>query len=159
MNGFLYFILNRLSPKTIIALVYIVRLFSLNKMKVSHFYIAFFSLFLLSQSRNAIKNWYSKRFDHSKCPSFNCLHLTFDDIWHPHNVQITLPLRPLQGGCSYLKPPFHWTANLLRSWRSSIFSKIIPNRCGSVDSHMIWGLDASSTLPIRFYYAATTIPL
>ena len=27
-------------------------------------------------------------------------------------------------------PPFHWTAIPLRSWRSRIFSKIIPNRRG-----------------------------
>ena len=35
-------------------------------------------------------------------------------------------------------------------------SKIIPNRRGSVDSHTIWGLDASSTL---FYYASVTLLL
>ena len=48
-------------------------------------------------------------------------------------------------------PPFHWTAILLRSWRSRIFSKIIPNRRGSVDCH--------TTLPVRFHYASTTLPL
>ena len=58
-----------------------------------------------------------------------------------------------------LKTPFHWTAIRLRSWRSRIFSKIIPNRIRSVDSHTIWGLDASSTLPLRFYYASATLPL
>ena len=58
-----------------------------------------------------------------------------------------------------LKPPFHWTAIPLRSWRSRIFSKIIPNRRGSVASHTIWGLDASSTLPLRFYYASATLLL
>ena len=46
-------------------------------------------------------------------------------------------------------PRFHWTAIPLRSWRSRIFSKIIPNRRGSVDSH---------TLPVRFQYASTTLP-
>ena len=56
-------------------------------------------------------------------------------------------------------PPFHWTAIPLRSWRSRIFSKIIPNRRGSVDRHTIWGLDASSTLPVRFYYASVTLLL
>ena len=61
---------------------------------------------------------------------------------------------------SVLKPPpFHWMAFPLRSWRSRIFSKIIPNRCGSIDCHMIWGLDASSTLPVRFYYASVTLLL
>ena len=52
--------------------------------------------------------------------------------------------------------PFHWTAILLRSWRTRSFSKIIPNRRGSVDNHTIWGLGASSTLPLRFYYASAT---
>ena len=55
-----------------------------------------------------------------------------------------------------LKPPFHWTVIPLRSWRSRIFSKIIANRRGSVDSHTIWGLDASSTLPLRCCYDPTT---
>ena len=54
---------------------------------------------------------------------------------------------------------FHWTVIPLRSWRSRIFSKIIPNRRGSVDSHTIWGLDASSTFPLRFYYASVTLLL
>ena len=53
-------------------------------------------------------------------------------------------------------PPFHWTAIPLRSWRNRIFSKIIPNRRGSVDNHTIWGLDTSSTLPLRFCYDPTT---
>ena len=53
-------------------------------------------------------------------------------------------------------PPFHWTAIPLRSWRSRIVSNIIPNRRGSVDSHTIWGLDASTTLLLRFRYAAAT---
>ena len=57
------------------------------------------------------------------------------------------------------KPPFHWTAIPLRSWRSRIFSKIIPNRRGSVGSHMICGFDASSTLPLRFHYASATLLL
>ena len=39
------------------------------------------------------------------------------------------------------------------------FSKSIPNRRGSVDSHTIWGLYASSTLPLRFYYASVTLLL
>ena len=52
--------------------------------------------------------------------------------------------------------PFHWTAIPLRSWRSKIFTKIILNRRGSVDSHMIWGLDASNTLLLRCYYDPTT---
>ena len=34
----------------------------------------------------------------------------------------------------HISPPtFHWTAIPLRSWRSRIFSKIIPNRRESVD--------------------------
>ena len=52
-----------------------------------------------------------------------------------------------------INPPFHWTAIPLRSWRSRIFSKIIPNRRGSVDSHTIWGLHASTTPLLRFRYA------
>ena len=56
-------------------------------------------------------------------------------------------------------PPFNWTTIQLRLWRSSIFSKIIPNRRGSVHCHTIWGLDASSTLPLRFYYASVTLLL
>ena len=55
--------------------------------------------------------------------------------------------------------PFHWTAMPLRSWRSRFFSKLIPNRRGSVDNHTISGLDASSTLPRRFYYASVTLLL
>ena len=51
----------------------------------------------------------------------------------------------------------HWAAFPLRSWRSRSFSKIIPNRSRSVDSHTIWGLHASSTLPLRFYYASVTL--
>ena len=58
-----------------------------------------------------------------------------------------------------LNYPFHWTAIPIRSWRSRIFSKIIPNRRRSVDCHTICGLDASSTLLIRFHYAPATIPL
>ena len=54
----------------------------------------------------------------------------------------------------YFRPTFNWTAFPLRSWRSRSFSKIIPNRSRSVDSHTIWGLHASSTLPLRFYYAS-----
>ena len=50
-------------------------------------------------------------------------------------------------------PPPHSTG---RSWRSRIFSKTIPNRRGSVDNHTI---DASSTLPLRFYYASVTLLL
>ena len=61
---------------------------------------------------------------------------------------------------AWLNPPLHWTAiPLLRSWRSRIFTKIIPNRRWTVDSHSIWGLDASSTLPVRFQNASTTLPL
>ena len=56
-------------------------------------------------------------------------------------------------------PPFHWTAIPLRSWRHRIFSKFIPNRRESVDCHTILGLDASSTLLLRFRYAPATIPL
>ena len=67
------------------------------------------------------------------------------------------------GSVTYLNPPppppFPWTAIPLRSWRSSIFSKMIPNRRGSVNSHTIWGLDTSSTLPLRFYYASVTLLL
>ena len=51
---------------------------------------------------------------------------------------------------------FHWTAIPLCSWRSQIFSKIFPNRRGSVDNHTIWGLDASSTLLLRICYDPTT---
>ena len=54
-------------------------------------------------------------------------------------------------------PTFHWTAFPLRSWRSRSFSKIIPNRSRSVDSHTVWGLHASSTLALRFYYASVTL--
>ena len=58
-----------------------------------------------------------------------------------------------------LKHPFHWTAIPLRLWRSRIFSIIIPNRRWSVDSRTILGLDASSTLPLRFYHASVTLLL
>ena len=58
-----------------------------------------------------------------------------------------------------LNPPFHWTAISLRSWRSQIFSKTIPNRRRSIANHTIWGHDAYSTLPLRFYYASTTLLL
>ena len=58
-----------------------------------------------------------------------------------------------------LIPTFHWTTFPLRSWRSRSFSKIIPNRSRSVDSHTIWGLHASSTLPLRFHYASITLLL
>ena len=54
-------------------------------------------------------------------------------------------------------PTFHWTTFPLRSWRSRSFSKIIPNRSRSVDSHTIWGLHVSSTFPLRFCYAAVTL--
>ena len=54
-------------------------------------------------------------------------------------------------------PTFHWTAFSLRSWRSRGFSKIIPNYSRSVDSHTIWELHASSTLPLRFYYASVML--
>ena len=54
-------------------------------------------------------------------------------------------------------PTFHWTTFPLRSWRSRSFSKIIPNRSRSVDSHTIWGLHASSTLPLRFYNASVML--
>ena len=54
---------------------------------------------------------------------------------------------------------FQWTASPLRSWRSQIFSKIIPNRRGSVDNHTILGLDTSSTLPLCFFYASVTLLL
>ena len=56
-------------------------------------------------------------------------------------------------------PPFHLTAIPLRSLWSRIFSKIIPNRCGSVDCYTICGLNASNTLPLRFYYASATLLL
>ena len=52
-------------------------------------------------------------------------------------------------------PPFHWTAIPLSSWRSRNFSKIIPNRRGSVDSHTILGF----ALPVPSHYASTTLPL
>ena len=44
------------------------------------------------------------------------------------------------------KTPFHWTAIRLRSWRSRIFSKIIPNGRGSVGSNAIWGFDSQKFL-------------
>ena len=56
-------------------------------------------------------------------------------------------------------PPFHWTAIPLRSWWFRIFSKIIPNRRGSVDSHTNWGLAfqyASTTLLLRCCYDPTS---
>ena len=59
-------------------------------------------------------------------------------------------------GCKYLNPQFHWTAFRLRSWRSRIFSKFFPNRRGSVDRQTLWGLDATSTLPLRCCYDPTT---
>ena len=52
-------------------------------------------------------------------------------------------------------PPFHWTAIPLRSWRSCIFSKIIQNRRGSLDNHT----SGDPTLPVRFHYPSTTLPL
>ena len=56
-----------------------------------------------------------------------------------------------------LIPTFHWTKFPLRSWRSRSFSKIIPNRSRSVDSHTIWGLHASSTLLLCFYNTSVTL--
>ena len=44
----------------------------------------------------------------------------------------------------------------LHSWRSRVFSKIIPNHRGSVDSHTGFG---DLTLPVCFHYASTTLPL
>ena len=55
--------------------------------------------------------------------------------------------------------PFHWTVIHLHSLRSWIFSKIIQNRRETVDNHSIWGLGASSTLPLRFYYDSVALPL
>ena len=52
---------------------------------------------------------------------------------------------------------FHWTTFPLHSWRSRSFSKITPNRSRSVDSHTIWGLHSSSTLPLRFYNASVRL--
>ena len=80
-----------------------------------------------------------------------------NDMWNLALVHLVLPRVAIH----YLNPPppFHWTAIPLRSWRCGIFSKIIPNRRGSVDSHTIWGLGASSTLPLRFHYASITLPL
>ena len=50
----------------------------------------------------------------------------------------------------FIRPhPFHWMTIPLRSWRSRIFSKIIPNRRGSVDNDRVRELDASSTLPLQ----------
>ena len=60
----------------------------------------------------------------------------------------------LIAGHHYISGILQLTGRRSRSWRSRIFSKIIPNRRGSVDSHTIWGLDASSTL-----YASTTLLL
>ena len=49
-----------------------------------------------------------------------------------------------------LNPPPHSTGRQLRYAHGDLgFS----NRRGSVDCHTIWGLGASSTLPLRFYYA------
>ena len=58
-----------------------------------------------------------------------------------------------------LTPPFHWSAIPLRSWRSRIFSKIIPNGCRSQNCHTILGLTVSSKLPLRFYCASITLLL
>ena len=65
--------------------------------------------------------------------SHNCLYTIFasQGYWNPHSTG--------------------------RSWQSRIFSKIIPNRRRSVDGHTIWELNASSTHPLCFYYAAATI--
>ena len=52
-------------------------------------------------------------------------------------------------------PPFHWTAIPLRSWRSRLSSKIIPNRRGSVAVTRC----GDFTLPERFHYASTSLPL
>ena len=55
------------------------------------------------------------------------------------------------------KPPPHSTVRRFRyAHTSQIFSKRISNRRGSVDNHTICGLDASSTLPLRFCYVLTT---
>ena len=70
-----------------------------------------------------------------------------------------LYVRLITRSTMYEKAPFHWTAILLRSWRSQNFSKIIPNCRGSVDSHKVWGLGASSTLPLRFYNVSVTLLL
>ena len=69
-----------------------------------------------------------------------------------HNSRIESSL-----GWMLTPPPFHWTAIPLRSWRSRFFSKT--DRRESVDSHTILGLAASSTLPLRFYYASVTLLL
>ena len=78
-----------------------------------------------------------------------------------HEVLVNLLLRRLWHGYlpkpHLLIPTFHWTTFPLRSWRSRSFSKIIPNRSRSVDSHTIWGLHASSTFPLRFCYASVTL--
>ena len=70
------------------------------------------------------------------------------------------PRRPIfsqRGSNKKIIPTFHWTTFPLRSWRSRSFSKIIPNRSRSVDSHTIWGLHASSMFPLRFCYAAAAL--
>ena len=76
-----------------------------------------------------------------------------------HWTTIPLRFKILVKMTRIVNPPFHWTAILLHSWRSRIFSKIIPNRRWSVDSHTIWGLDASSTLSVRFHYASVSLLL
>ena len=76
-----------------------------------------------------------------------------------HRFSLNYSKSPRKSRPYDLKNPFHWTAIQLRSWRSRIFSKIIPNRRGRVGSHAIWGLGASSTLPLRFYYASATLLL
>ena len=60
-------------------------------------------------------------------------------------------------GSADLKPRFKWTAFRLRSWRSRIFSKIIPNRRGSVDSHLTLPTYASTTLLLRSHYTTMKI--
>ena len=67
---------------------------------------------------------------------------------------------PHISGCTTINlslPTFRLTTFPLRSWRSRSFSKIIPNRSGSVDSHTIWELHVPRTLPLRFYYASVTL--
>ena len=84
----------------------------------------------------------------------------FMSFWPKFRIVAESPSSGMGGGGNlYLTPPFYWTAIPLRLWRSQNFSKIIPNRRGLVDNHTIWGIDASSTLPLRLNYDSVTLLL
>ena len=52
--------------------------------------------------------------------------------------------------------PFHWT---VIHCDHGFSLKLFKNRRGTIDNHSIWGLGASSTLPLRFYYDYVALPL